>query len=196
MFGFLPCAQGSFIRIYGSLQRHGSDALNAIINVYNVKPLRDLNELTFHFLECVFVHKHLASGGTGVPAMQVRSKEGEGPGPAARGAHRPGCPLCLSHSLPSKQQTQMGGAAAAAYHTPVAAAHRPAAAPGNAIGEKISMMLQGSDVQMSAMGLHVNEIRQRLGGNISERDVREALESLTNAGMVYTTDEDMYKSTM
>ena len=159
---------GSYARVYGHLR-----AFQGVRNViaFNMRPVTDFNEITYHFLEVVYCNSH-----NGVRAAAAAAAPGSG---AAAGV-----------------DGNAYAAPAAAHGNAAAAAAVPAAAAGGDINEQVFAIFNGPQ-GASDQGVRVNEVVTQLNGRWTEEQVRGAVDHLVNEGHLYSTiDDDHFKSTL
>ncbi|EFN58502.1 hypothetical protein CHLNCDRAFT_140549 [Chlorella variabilis] len=157
---------GMYVRVHGHISNFGrtQDVL-----AFNIRTVTDHNEVTYHFLQCIFQHVHLTKGG-GDQAGAAAA-----PAPAAQGAY--------------------GGAApaVAGYAAPAAAGYNPGGL--TAIQSDLMTLFNAPDAQASDAGISIDAVLSRSGGRYSLVQVREAVEALQNEGHLYSTiDEHHFKS--
>lgn len=157
---------GSYVRVYGHLRAfQGKRGVIA----FNMRPVTDFNEITYHFLEVVYCNSHNLK----------RAAEAT----TAPGAAMPSAAANNAYAAPN------GGAA------PVAAAGAGVAATGSC-SDQVFQIFNGPQ-GASDVGVHVNEVAKQLNGRFTEPQVREAVEHLVNEGHLYSTiDDDHFKSTL
>lgn len=167
------CRVGQYVRVYGHLRSfQGSRSVIA----FNIRPVTDFNEITFHFLEVVYCNAHNAS-----KAHAASAAAGAAP--------------TDSYAAGTAANTYGGGA----YAPPTAAA-TPGQAGGVASGgscqDQVQAIFNGPQGS-SDQGIHVNDVVQQLNGRFTNQQVRDAVEHLVNEGHLYSTiDDDHFKSTM
>uniref|UniRef100_A0A7R9YQK3 Replication protein A C-terminal domain-containing protein n=1 Tax=Chlamydomonas euryale TaxID=1486919 RepID=A0A7R9YQK3_9CHLO len=144
----------SYVRVCGSMRLQ--DQQKSMM-VFNIKLVKDFNEVTYHNLQCIFQHLHLTKGAAAPPAA--------GPQPV------------FPASVPAGGGYQ--GAASAAGH-----------------GDMSKLQGDVLSVYSGAIpdtGLHVDEAFSRLaarGMHITRQQVVNAVEALTNDGLLYSTTDD------
>ncbi|GAB4820639.1 hypothetical protein N2152v2_007685 [Parachlorella kessleri] len=160
---------GVYVRVHGHVSSVGREKSMV---AFNIRLISDHNEVTYHYLQCIFQHLHLTRG------------SGAGAGTAG------GFPVAAQ---------QPGGAAPGAYNAPMHA--QPAAGgynpnPGvNPLQESILRIMSGPE-GLTEHGIDVNNVVNLLGGRYNLGQVREALQFLSDEGLVYPTiDDQHYKST-
>ena len=162
---------GAYIRVHGNLRAF--DGARSFV-AFNVRPVADHNEISFHLAQCMLQHAHLSSkvGGGG---------SGSGTAIAATA----------------------GGAAAAAGAGPVAKADPAAGAAGgdpNAVGaDGLTGAQREAKAQVAALGggpqgAAVDDVVAALAGRFAEALVRDAVAFLLEEGHLYSTvDENHVK---
>ncbi|PSC71498.1 replication A 32 kDa subunit [Micractinium conductrix] len=156
---------GKYVRVHGHISSFGK---SQEVIAFNVRPVADFNEVTYHFLQCIFQHAHLTKGGAGA-------------GGAAQGAAAPASGF-------KQEQGGYGGG----YGGAPAAGYQVGGL--SAVQNDILTIFNGPDAQGDA-GISVDDVLTRAGGRYSLVQVREAVEALQNEGHIYTTtDENHFKS--
>jgi len=158
--------EGVIVRVIGQLRSFNN---SKSVVAYNIQPIADFNEYTFHFIEVVHTHlKHTKgkppSAGTGAPAGMM------GAAPIGFGGQM-GAPS-MQHAMPA------------------------AAAPAVDINNLVLSFFK-SKGEDSDTGCTIQEAAGALAAqNITEHRVREVVEFLTNEGHLYSTiDDDHFKAT-
>ncbi|EFJ17203.1 hypothetical protein SELMODRAFT_421246 [Selaginella moellendorffii] len=155
---------GQYVRIHGHLRTFQN---KRTVVAFAVKPITDFNEITFHFLDCIFAHTYNTK---------------------SQGAARPDGPA----SPPTFNHTNYSNPVSNPYATPAA----PANSNGmSECQRRVQAVFEEPSVKESEQGLHVDEIARRITG-FSKKQVRDAVEFLVNEGYVYSTvDDEHFKST-
>jgi len=157
---------GSYVRMFGAL-RHFAGAKSLV--AYALRPVGDLNEVTFHALEVLLVNKQLTARGGG---------GGGGGGGYGGGA-----------AAPPANAGYGGGGDGGAYRAPAAAA---AAVTGNVATDVLAVFKTHPSAR-GAAGVSVAAVVESLGRYTAEA-VRAAVEEAVNGGHLYsTTDDQHYK---
>mmetsp|Transcript_7611 Transcript_7611/g.20788 ORF Transcript_7611/g.20788 Transcript_7611/m.20788 type:complete len:186 (+) Transcript_7611:599-1156(+) len=162
------CREGVYVRVIGQL-RSFNNSKN--LTAFNVRPLLDPNELTFHMLETL--HVHIAQT-RGQDALGARGQ------PPAAGGFAP-------HAAPAGGAYQGG-----------AAAPQPQAPVGNqmpALQQEICELLAAHNEDDTGLSLDqlVDKFAGRYGG---DKAVRQAVDALQGEGHLYSTiDEAHFKFT-
>lgn len=152
-----------YVRVHGHL-RTFQNKLNVV--AFSVRPITDFNEITFHFLEVIYVH-----------LSHTRTKGGAaGPVPTlASPVHQNG--IYGPPKVPVTASTISGGSAKEECQKRVHSIYE----------EPASLQVE--------QGLHVDQVVQRMVG-FTRPQVREAIDFLVNEGYIYSTiDDDHHKST-
>lgn len=211
---------GMYVRVHGHL-RTFQNKLHVV--AFSVRPITNFNELTFHFLEVIYVH--LSNMQTRVPAM------GPAPTPASMSTYEQtgfynnnqvpaSGPAPTVVSMSTYGQTGFNSnnqmAAIGIPPTPVGTGtyrhtgfnnniqympppHVASVASGGSMDDcrrRVHAIFEEPFSLQIEQGLHVNQVVQRVVG-YSPQQVRDAVEFLVNEGFVYSTiDDDHYRSTM
>lgn len=174
---------GAYVRVHGHL-RSFQGKRNVV--AFSVRSVTDFNEITFHFLECIYVHLyHVKSTGTQVaPGLANASAfGGSKPMQGPTNTSNYGAPASTGAGLAGNYNQYM---------------------PSNTVADGGSMnecqkrvhavFEEPANLKIEA-GLHVDEVARRVVG-FSKKQVRDAIEFLVNEGLIYSTiDDDHYKST-
>lgn len=161
---------GVYVRVHGHL-RSFQGKRNIV--AFSVRPVTDFNEITYHFLECIFVHLH-----------NSKANGGAVKGPSA-GVQAP------SNSVYGGSTGASGGS----YNQ-----YMPSniAAVGGSMDEcqkRVHAIFEEPSSLNAEAGLHVDEVARRMSG-FNKKQVKDAIEFLVNEGLIYSTiDDDHYKST-
>jgi replication factor A2 len=154
-----------YVRITGHVQNTLSGGKNAQLVAYDVRPIADHNMVTFHFLQSIFQSAHLTSNG---PGTGIAADEGVN---TAAVAAAPG-----------------GGA-----YTSAAPAAGYNSGGLNPVESEILAFFSADDPN-NEIGLSIEQVRARLGGRMSDMQVRQVVSKLSDDGHLYTTtDDDHYK---
>ncbi|CAM6025255.1 unnamed protein product [Sphagnum balticum] len=158
----------TYVRVHGHL-RSFQGKRNIV--AFSVRPITDFNELTFHFLEVIYVHLSniRAQGGTAAAPTHAGTA---GIGPHATIATNP------SH-----------------YNQYLPPASAMVGGNVDECQKRVHMIFEEPESLSIEQGLHIDQVAQRMVG-YSRQQVKEAIEFLVNEGFVYSTiDDDHYKST-
>ena len=162
-------AAGQYVRVYGHL-RVFQGARNVI--AFNMRPVTDFNEITYHFLEVVYCNSH-----NGARAAAAAANPAAAGIPAADG-NAYAAPATANANAAAAAPTGNGGAAAT-----------------GSCSDQVFAIFNGPQGG-SDQGVHVNEVVTQLNGRFTEPQVREAVEHLVNEGHLYSTiDDDHFKAT-
>jgi len=154
-----------YVRVHGHL-RTFQNKLNVV--AFSVRPITDFNEVTFHFLEVIYVH-----------LSHTRSKGG------AVGA---------APALASPMATGQNGIYGPPK-IPVAASSIPSGNAKEECQKRVHSIYEEPASLQIEQGLHVDQVVQRMIG-FTRPQVREAIDFLVNEGYIYSTiDDDHHKST-
>eukprot|EP00475_Leptophrys_vorax_P012109 TRINITY_DN18547_c0_g1_i2.p1 TRINITY_DN18547_c0_g1~~TRINITY_DN18547_c0_g1_i2.p1 ORF type:complete len:307 (-),score=29.79 TRINITY_DN18547_c0_g1_i2:142-1062(-) len=168
-----------YVRVHGHLRLQSG---KKFVIAHAIRPVTDHNEVTFHFLDAIFVFMHTKKmqAGGGAQGMETSPQQ-----PMA-GQQQQG-------------QQQFGNAYNQYVPSPGPAAAAAAGGGGGSRINEIRLMVQRffEEPQNISVqrGIHYMTVTERLQG-VSERDVREAIEFLVNEGLLYSTiDDDHFRST-
>lgn len=160
--------QGIYVRVHGHISSFGK-AQEVV--AFNIRPVTDHNEVTYHFLQCIFQHAHLTKGAA----------------PGGGGGAGMGAGVGMGGPAGMKQEQYGGGAPAAAGCNPDTGL--------NAIQNDIMTFFNAPDALATEKGISIDDVLQRAGGRYSVVQVREAIDALQNEGHLYSTiDENHFKS--
>lgn len=156
---------GAYVRVYGHLRAfQGQRGVIA----FNMRPVTDFNEITYHFLEVVYCNAH-----NGFRAAAAAAA------PVAAGV-----------------EGNAYAAPAAANAAAVNGNGVNAAAATGSCSDQVFAIFNGPR-GTSDQGVHVSEVVDQLNGRFTDPQVREAVEHLVNEGHLYSTiDDDHFKSTL
>ncbi|KAK4769587.1 hypothetical protein SAY86_027737 [Trapa natans] len=156
---------GMYVRVNGHLKSFQGKRQ---LNVFSIRPVTDFNEITTHFIECMYVHmyntKHQKSqGGLNMHSYMTN--------PLISNSSK------VQHAAPSNQYSAQ----------PVI----------DGLSHNIKMVLdflQRPEYLKTVKGPHVNDVALQLGLQVDK--VKEAIHCLEEEGLVYSTiDENHFKST-
>ncbi|KAK9833208.1 hypothetical protein WJX74_010485 [Apatococcus lobatus] len=157
---------GVYVRVHGHLRVF--DGQKSIV-AFNMRPITDFNEVTYHALQSIFQHLHLTKG--------TRTGPMGGSNLAARPAG----------AMP--QSNGMGGGPAGASY-PAATVKTDGNRP--PIQQDILAVFNTSNAQASDVGTSTDQVVGQLAGKHSERDVRQAVSFLADDGAIYSTIDDVH----
>ncbi|KAF8072483.1 RPA2A [Scenedesmus sp. PABB004] len=173
---------GVYVRAFGHLRRsQHSHAPN--LQAFNVRSITNFNEVTYHFLRCIFEHLHITKGGAGAPGQARR---------APRGCRRP--PGLAGGAGMAGLGAPGGGAAAGGWGGAGGATAYAGAAggAGDPCSAAVMAIIQAAN---SDNGAHKHELYTKLSGQYGKAAIDAAIESLTSEAHVYTTcDDDHFKA--
>lgn len=180
----------TYLRVHGTLRSFQG---KAYIHAHSTKPITDFNEITFHFLECIYVHVYNTKAqGTALPTNS--SQDGDGA--------RPSVPYAFQDGVGARTNTPYApqdGAGARTSTPPASNYSTPSNVPAinssfDDYHKRVQMIFEDPKNLSFVEGLKVVEVVSQLPG-FDEKRVREAIEFLVNEGLVYSTiDDDHYKS--
>ncbi|GAB4838250.1 hypothetical protein Ancab_027779 [Ancistrocladus abbreviatus] len=155
---------GMYVRVLGHIK--GFQGKRQLV-AYAVRPVTDFNELTYHFMECAYVHlyntklRKVSSLPTDVPVNSSIN----------------GTPFKGQQAVPQNQFPRQYGVEGL-----------------KGIDQMVIDYLQQPSCLAREKGVHVNELAQRL--NIPVGKIMESIKALEDEGLVYSTvDDSHYKST-
>eukprot|EP00270_Netrium_digitus_P004676 TRINITY_DN1595_c0_g3_i2.p1 TRINITY_DN1595_c0_g3~~TRINITY_DN1595_c0_g3_i2.p1 ORF type:complete len:316 (+),score=67.26 TRINITY_DN1595_c0_g3_i2:278-1225(+) len=171
--------EGSYVRVFGHLR-----SFNGKRNIvaFSIRRVTDFNELTFHQLECVFVH-----------CLHNKDKIKNSSTATAGGGFRGG------------NETRVGGAAAAGYLqrpttqstvTQGEGGASTASGQGETLQQRILKIYEEPQAwENNDAGLHYDHVVTRLP-MFSKAQIRQAIDFLVNEGLLYSTiDDNHFKHT-
>ncbi|KAI9919636.1 hypothetical protein PsorP6_017725 [Peronosclerospora sorghi] len=161
--------EGSYVRVVGKLRTfQGKMSLSC----YHVAPLTDMNELTHHLVEVIYVHCYHTKG-------RVASESGK------------------TDVAMTSWTTPVKADSGKAWNQPSAGRY-----PGemdmldSSFSPEQQAILNVLGTCTSDHGLKIDQIYADLRGQVTEAQLRSALNYLTNEGHVYSTiDEDHFRRT-
>jgi len=154
---------GAYIRVHGNLRAF--DGARSLV-AFNVRPVADHNEITYHLAQCMLQHAHLSRASSGgATAIAANAAGGVAAAPAAA----------------AKAENAAGGDPNAVGADGLTGAQREAKAQVAALGG-------------GPQGAAVDDIVAALSGRVSEALVRDAVGFLLEEGHLYSTvDENHVK---
>lgn len=172
---------GVYVRVHGHL-RSFQGKKNIV--AFSVRPVTDFNEITFHFLECIFVHLHNLKTTGAQPSGTSKSS-----------------PLGTNSAVQAPNSmyggpTAGGGTGLAGNYNQYMSSNM--AAVGGSMDEcqkRVHAIFEEPSSLSAEAGLHVDEVARRMVG-FNKKQVKDAIEFLVNEGLIYSTiDDDHFKST-
>ncbi|GAA6000994.1 hypothetical protein JCM10207_007365 [Rhodosporidiobolus poonsookiae] len=151
----------SYVRIVGSIKTFAN---KRHININRMRKVDDFNEILFHPLECIFVHKFYTEGP---------------PGGAGAGGHNINATTYDSGANPYAGDGGAGGGAGGETYNDLPS------------GQRSIMQFcaqQVADGTAGEEGINLNAIIRGVGGN--QNKIREEIENLVNDGHLYQTIDD------
>eukprot|EP00252_Welwitschia_mirabilis_P001719 TRINITY_DN11648_c0_g1_i4.p1 TRINITY_DN11648_c0_g1~~TRINITY_DN11648_c0_g1_i4.p1 ORF type:complete len:280 (+),score=55.24 TRINITY_DN11648_c0_g1_i4:143-982(+) len=161
---------GSYVRVHGHLRSFQG---KKHVNAFSVKPVVDFNEVTFHFLESIYIHLYnvKAQGGSVAPGLASSAMN------TVSGQFHSISNNYSNHNL---------------YTGPT---HVPSNVSKEDLPTKVQSIFEEPQNLQIEQGIHVNEIAKRLPA-YSRKQIMDAISFLSNEGTIYSTiDDDHYKST-
>ncbi|POM64269.1 Replication protein A 32 kDa subunit [Phytophthora palmivora] len=162
--------EGSYVRVVGKLRTFQG---KASLSCFNVTPVEDMNELTHHLLEVIYVHCYNTKGPLNNGKADVTMTSFNTPTKAAPGGNQ-------------WNQPSAGGFGGSMDYGMMDSNFSPE--------QKAILDVLGTCT--SDRGLKIDQIFADLRGQMTEPQLRSALNYLTSEGHVYSTiDEDHFKRT-
>ncbi|OWZ24691.1 DAN Replication protein [Phytophthora megakarya] len=162
--------EGSYVRVVGKLRTFQG---KASVSCFNVTPVEDMNELTHHLLEVIYVHCYNTKGAVNHGNADVHMTSFNTPTKAAPGGNQ-------------WNQPSAGGFGGGMDYGVMDSNFSPE--------QKAILDVLGTCT--SDRGLKIDQIFSDLRGQMTEQQLRSALNYLTSEGHVYSTiDEDHFKRT-
>lgn len=165
---------GTYVRVTGQLRTFQGQRN---IVAFQIRPVTDFNEVTYHLLEVVYAHLHRTNGmkATGAPA--AAGMPGSGAAGMVPGMTTPG-----PAAKPSIPAMGAGGIGMGSGMDPC---------------QQMVLSVFNSEYARSRdIGVGFDELCQNLNGQFTPAQIRQAVDFLVNDGHVYSTiDENHFKST-
>ncbi|KAI4376241.1 hypothetical protein MLD38_014026 [Melastoma candidum] len=158
---------GMYVRVHGHLKNfQGKKQLN----VFSIRPVSDFDEIPHHFVECIYVHMY-----------NTRLKHNSQSGGANTQTQMTNPVMSNSYNgYSAPMPNQFGGQHGSHGLAPVA--------------QMVLDCLQQPQYLMVMKGAHISEVAQQIGLSVDK--TREAISSLVEEGLVYSTIDDFhFKST-
>ncbi|KAL2644861.1 hypothetical protein R1flu_012448 [Riccia fluitans] len=169
---------GIYVRIYGHL-RSFQGKRNVV--AFSVRPIKEFDEVTFHFIEAIYVHAFNLKRQGGIVGSTT---------PASTGVSYGAPP---ASTMTPNQSVNMRSNISNQYMAP---ASMPVGS--NSVNEcqkRVHALFDEPANLAIEQGLHVDEVARRMTG-FTKQQVKDAIEFLVNEGFIYSTiDDDHYKST-
>lgn len=161
--------EGSYVRVVGKLRSfQGKFSLSC----FGVSPVEDMNELTHHFLDVIYVHCYNTKGPLNKGTEDVKMSSFTTPTKTEGGWNQP---------------SATGGFAGGALDYGMMDSN---------FSPDQKAILDVLGTCTSDRGLKVDQILAEMNGRMTDQQLRNALEYLTSEGHVYSTiDEDHFKRT-
>ncbi|KAI3436764.1 hypothetical protein D9Q98_006176 [Chlorella vulgaris] len=155
---------GMYVRIHGHISNFGK---SQDVLAYNIRPVTDHNEVTYHYLQALHQHLHLTKGCGAGPAMHQEQAGAYGTPPVAAAGYGAALPV------PSYDP----------HHGT------------SALDSELMHVLNAPDARANDCGVSIDDLLMRTGGRYSMVQVREACAKLADNGRVYSTlDENHFKT--
>ncbi|OQR92724.1 replication protein A 32 kDa subunit [Achlya hypogyna] len=163
---------GVYVAAVGNLRTFGG---KTSLTCFSVTPVENFNQVTHHFLECIYTHLRNVHGALNSAPTAMKQDPGFG---AQTGGYN------------SFGMSTGGGFGQQSTYQNFAATDSGFSDPGQ---QAILDILGASSLDM---GLSIDQIKQQLNGRLNDAQLREALGYLTNEGHIYSTiDENHFKRT-
>jgi len=163
--------QGTWVRIFGRIHVYQG---RCSINVFEIAPITDFNDITLHFTECVYSHLSNTAAPDKASAMDTGSFGTGGNQQQQQGGWNQN--QNQQQGGWNQQQQQHGGNGG-----------------GNSLENKILSIIRSPEFENSETGCDVSVLFSRLG-NEDVNAIRTAIDSLSDSGMIYSTvDDEHYK---
>lgn len=165
--------QGAWVRIFGRINVYQG---RCSINVFEIAPITDFNDITLHFTECIY--SHLANTtATEKPAQSQQQNQGGWNGQQQQQQQNQGGGWNQNQN--QNQQPQHGG--------------NGNGGGGDSLQNKILNIIRSPEFENSETGCDVSVLFSRLG-NEDVNAIRAAIDQLSDSGMIYSTvDDEHYK---
>ncbi|KAL4279129.1 hypothetical protein GQ457_03G045010 [Hibiscus cannabinus] len=165
---------GMYVRVYGQLKSIQS---RRTVHTFSIRPVIDYNEITNHFIECIYVHLYNTKlrGCTNTQPRMTNSIGGMTAQPQVANSNfgDPGKGYSYQANLTNQ------------YNTDEEQIH--------GISSMVLQYLRRPACLASEMGVCSGVVAREL--NVSVDKIRKTLEFLASEGLVYTTTDDYYKFT-
>ncbi|KAK3241431.1 hypothetical protein CYMTET_48805 [Cymbomonas tetramitiformis] len=156
-------SMGDYVRVFGHL-RSFQNQRNIV--AFSMRPVKDYNEVTFHFVEVVYVHLH--------------NTKGQGATPGSVKHETPKAPPANYMNSSATADTDMGNTSGLA----------------NDCQEAVSKIFNSPQAQQNDQGIPIDQVVQELGRKYSAEQIKNAVEFMVNEGHLYSTiDDQHFKST-
>jgi len=159
--------QGAWVRIFGRIHVYQG---RCSVNVFEIAPITDFNDITLHFTECIYSHLANTTEGTKQGAMHTQQQQQQ--------------QQQQQHQQPQQhqQQQQHGGAWNQGGNNGA-----------DPLQNKILSIIRSPMYENSETGCDVSVLFNRLG-NEDVNAIRAAIDQLSDNGMIYSTvDDEHYK---
>jgi len=157
--------QGAWVRIFGRINVYQG---RCSVNVFEIAPITDFNDITLHFTECIYSHLANTTEGT----TQGTKQQQQQPQQQNQGGWN------------QQQQQQFGGNGGGWNHGGNGA---------DPLQNKILAVIRSPEYQNSETGCDVSVLFSKLG-NEDVNAIRTAIDVLSDNGMIYSTvDDEHYK---
>ncbi|KAJ7514177.1 hypothetical protein O6H91_23G031800 [Diphasiastrum complanatum] len=168
---------GVYVRVHGHL-RSFQGKRNVV--AFSVRLITDFNEVTFHFLECIYVH-----------VSNLKSQRGVNPSHVPQSTNTFGGPGI--HTLPPTLGSMAQNSSYNQYMPSTTMAG--SGLPVDECQKRVHAIFEEPASLGIEIGLHVDDVARRMVG-YTKKQVKDAIDFLVNEGFIYSTiDDDHFKST-
>lgn len=166
--------QGAWVRIFGRINVYQG---RCSINVFEIAPITDFNDITLHFTECIYSHLANTTATEKGPAQPQQQSQGGWNGQQQQQQQNQGGGWNQNQN--QNQQPQHGG--------------NGNGGAGDSLQNKILNIIRSPEFENSETGCDVSVLFSRLG-NEDVNAIRAAIDQLSDSGMIYSTvDDEHYK---
>lgn len=150
---------GVYVRVHGNMRTFES---KRTIVAFNIRPIMDFNEVTYHLLHCIFQHAHFSNDA-------AKASSANGAYPAQR--------------QPPQQQQHTSLANGSAFATDNGL---------SGVEKAIAQVMQSPEAVCNPSGVSTNEVVSALAGQFMAQQVRNGIQRLVDEGHVYTTCDEFH----
>lgn len=166
--------QGAWVRIFGRINVYQG---RCSINVFEIAPITDFNDITLHFTECIYSHLANTTATEKGSAQPQQQSQGGWNGQQQQQQQNQGGGWNQNQN--QNQQPQHGG--------------NGNGGAGDSLQNKILNIIRSPEFENSETGCDVSVLFSRLG-NEDVNAIRAAIDQLSDSGMIYSTvDDEHYK---
>jgi len=168
--------QGTWVRIFGRIHVYQG---RCSVNVFEIAPVTDFNDITLHFTECIYAHLANTTASDKASAMNTDSFGSGGNAQQNQGGW--------------SGQQQPHGANGGGWNQQQQQQHGGGGGEQSPLENKILNIIRSPEFENSETGCDVSVLFGRLG-NEDVNAIRTAIDSLSDSGMIYSTvDDEHYK---